>query len=63
MNDKLKEERDRWCLIAVRFVKACEIDGFDHVRSVDVREATMAYNMFKELLEDLEHAKTVADGK
>ena len=57
MSDTLQEERDRWCLIALRFVKACEIDGFDHVRSVDAREATMAYNMFKELLEDLETRK------
>lgn len=57
MSDTLQEERDRWCLIALRFVKACEIDGFDHVRSVDSREATMAYTMFKELLEDLEHEK------
>lgn len=58
MSDKLQEERDRWCLIALRFVKACEIDGFDHVRHIDTREATMAYSMFKELLEDLEYEKT-----
>lgn len=61
MSDKLQEERDRWCLIALRFVKACDIDGFDHVRRVDSREATMAYNMFKELLEDLEYERSTND--
>lgn len=46
----------RMTAIVLRFVKACEIDGFDHVRRVDAREATTAYIMFNELMKDLEHA-------
>ena len=42
--------------IVLHFVKACEIDGFEHVRRVDAREATTAYTMFNELMKDLEHA-------
>lgn len=45
----------RMTAIVLRFVKSCEIDGFDHVRRVDVREATTAYTMFNELMKDLEH--------
>lgn len=47
----------RMTAIVLRFVKACEIDGFDHVRRVDAREATTAYTMFNELMEDLDSKK------
>ena len=45
----------RLTAIVLRFVKACEIDGFDHVRRVDAGQATTAYTMFNELMADLEH--------
>jgi len=58
VTDKMEDERDRWRLIALHFVKACEIDGFGDVRLVHLGQATKAYNMFNELLVDLEHEST-----
>jgi hypothetical protein len=56
--NKMEDERDRWRLIALHFVKSCEIDGFGDVRLVHLGQATRAYNMFNELLVDLEHEST-----
>lgn len=50
-----EEVMTRLTAIVLRFVKACDIDGFDHVRRVDLGQATIAYTMFNDLMEDLEH--------
>ena len=59
-NDKYWRERveeaerreHKWKDIATAFVNACEIDGFNHVRSANMGGLTRAWENFKELNND-----------
>lgn len=51
----LMEERTYWRSCAREFAKACEIDGFNGVKSADLKRLTGAMEMYNRLVEDYPH--------
>lgn len=50
----MEQEKEllKWKNLVIRFVNACEIDGFGHVKDIHAGDATAVYHDYLELINE-----------